>query len=122
MTARDASYVADMLLYARRVVSHMDGVDRARLAADPLVQDAVVRALSVIGEAAAHVGTDYRDAHPTIPWRGIVGMRNVLVHDYTDINLDAVWAAAAEEVPALIPALEALVREAEQDADPDPAS
>lgn len=109
MTDRDLAYVRDMVDYARRVVHHMDGVDRDRLEDDTLVQDAVVRALSTVGEAARGVSEEFRSAHPDIPWREIVGMRDVLVHDYTTINFDVVWSAATTDVPDLIPSLQALL-------------
>lgn len=117
MSGRDPSYVQDMLNYAHRVSAFMDGVDRDRLEQDLMLQDAVIRALSVIGEAARRVSDEYRAAHPEVPWRGIVGMRHVLVHDYTDVDLDAVWSAASHEVPALVPALETLLEAADTSAD-----
>ncbi len=54
--------------------------------ADPLIQDAVIRNLEVIGEASGRVGAEYQAAHPEIPWREMAGLRNILIHDYESVN------------------------------------
>lgn len=68
---------------------------------DRLVLFATVRALEIVGEAANSVTQATRDAHPHIPWRLIVDMRNRLIHGYFDINPDIVWETARVEAPAL---------------------
>lgn len=62
---------------------------------------ALVRAIEIIGEAAAKVSSTTRDAHPDIPWKAIIAMRNRLIHAYFDINTDILWVAVTQEVPAL---------------------
>lgn len=53
--------------------------------------DAVVRNLEIIGEAASHIAPEVRVKYPEIEWKKIVGLRNVLIHDYSGIDLDIVW-------------------------------
>jgi uncharacterized protein with HEPN domain len=79
-------------------------------------QSAVIRELAVIGEAVKKVSLEFRAAHPEIPWGEMAGMRDILVHDYRGTNLNNVWFAATESVPALIEVLKPLIPEAE---DPD---
>ena len=69
---------------------------------------AVVRALEIIGEAAAQTTQEFRDAYPNIQWRNIISMRNKLVHAYFDINYKIVWSAVKEDIPQLLQQLKAV--------------
>ena len=69
----------------------------------------LVKAIEVIGEAAAQVGDATRKENPSIPWAQIIAMRNRLVHVYFDINLDILWQTVQQDLPPLIVQLEALV-------------
>jgi uncharacterized protein with HEPN domain len=63
----------------------------------------------VIGEAARKVSPEYRDAHPEILWKAIIGMRHKVVHDYLNIDEDIVWQTASQELPVLVSQLEHLL-------------
>ena len=68
---------------------------------DELVQNWIVHNLLVLGEAAAKISDDFRDRNPHIPWPKIIGMRNILVHNYFGIDLDVVWSVTVKDLPAL---------------------
>jgi uncharacterized protein with HEPN domain len=87
--------------------------DRESFDHDELLQVWFLRHLQILGEAAAGLPQELRDLAPDVPWPSIVGMRNVLVHGYFDIDADIVWEAARRDVPALRPALLRLLRELE---------
>lgn len=70
---------------------------------------ALLRLLEVIGEAARHVPSEFRTQASAIPWRDITGMRDHLIHAYSDVDLDIVWRTVTERLPQLISALEKLV-------------
>ena len=72
---------------------------------------ALVKAVEIIGEAAAHVSEVFQSRHPEIEWADITSMRNWLVHAYYDINRDTVWETVRDDVPALISQLEALLEQ-----------
>lgn len=72
-------------------------------------QLALERALEIIGEAARRVSEPFRDAHPEIPWKHIIGNRNVLAHNYDDIVQEVLWTTATRDVPRLAVALLALL-------------
>lgn len=86
---------------------------REDLDTDLMLALAVVKCVEIIGEAAANLSQEGKDAYPTIPWRSIVAMRNRLIHAYFDVNLDLVWDTTQVDLPALLEALEADVEEVE---------
>ncbi|HEX3583532.1 MAG TPA: HepT-like ribonuclease domain-containing protein [Thermoanaerobaculia bacterium] len=88
------------------------GRDRADLDSDEMLRFAIVRAVEVIGEAAARVTAPAQEETPSIPWREIVSMRNRLVHAYYDINVDVLWQTVSEDIPAIIPTLRAALQNA----------
>lgn len=105
---RDEVLLADMLRFARQAARAAAGLTAADLEADPDRQSMVLWPLIALGEAAAHVSESYRLAQPDIPWRRIVGLRNVLIHDYSGVDMAAVIEVAQVHVPSLIRQLEAL--------------
>ena len=106
---RDESYLLDILIAARRAISHLDGIQSRTFEESALLQDAVVRALEVVGEAAGHLSKEFREAHPEVPWHKMVGMRNRLIHEYFRVNYAAVWDTVTNDLPDLIETLEKLV-------------
>ena len=81
---------------------YCSGLDQQQFEANPLVQDAVLRNIELIGEAAGRIPDEFRQAHPEIQWRQIVAMRNQLIHGYLGIDLDIVWDVVCVELPALL--------------------
>ena len=73
------------------------------------LQDGVIRNLEVIGEAAKRVSPATRTLLPSVKWRAVCGMRDVLIHGYADVDLEEVWLAASNRVPALLAVLEAFL-------------
>ena len=109
MRREQTAYVLDMLIAAREAVDFAQGVTFEAFAADRRTQLSVVKSIEIVGEAASRVDDDIRRAHPAIPWRDIVGMRNRLVHGYFDIDLRLVWDTVETDLPDLIEQLERLV-------------
>ena len=106
---RDDILLLDMLLAAREAVEFSEGLTFEAFQRDRKAQLAILRSVEIVGEAAARIGVDTRDAHPEIPWARIVGMRNRLVHGYFNVNLARVWEAVERDIPRLIPQLESLI-------------
>ncbi|WOK09760.1 DUF86 domain-containing protein [Imperialibacter roseus] len=79
----------------------MDGKDQHSFDEDFLTQDAIVRQLEIIGEATKRISKEYRSKFPNIPWSDMAGMRDVLIHDYIDVDLNVVWKTASEDIPTL---------------------
>ena len=108
--SRDLDYLTDILAAARLAQSYAQGVAHKEFLRDTMRQDAVVRQLLVIGEAAKRLSDDFKALHPKLPWRQMAGMRDVLVHAYDHVDVDEVWRVATEELPDLISSVESLVQ------------
>ena len=106
---RDDAYLLDILLAARDEQEFGSGLTKEAFATSKLHQAAIVRALEVVGEAAGKISNEFREAHPEIQWKQMVGMRNRLIHDYTHVDLDRVWEVVTMHVPDLIAWIEPLV-------------
>lgn len=106
---RDAGYLLDMLRHARGVVRALEGRTLADYLGDEELRLAVERRLEIIGEAAGRVSQAFRSAHRDIPWRKIIGQRNVLAHKYGEVQDDLVWQVGTVSVPELIVLLEPLI-------------
>jgi uncharacterized protein with HEPN domain len=74
-----------------------------------LIQVWVVHHLQILGEAANKLSSDLRLANPHVPWSKIIGMRHVLVHDYTGVDAEAVWAAVEKDLPVLKSQIEGIL-------------
>jgi uncharacterized protein with HEPN domain len=98
--SRDRPYLLHIQDAIERIERYTAG-DREKYMQDTLVQDAVVRNLEVIGEAAKQLSTETTAGAPEIPWREIAGMRDRLIHHYFGIDLETVWAVVENDLGPL---------------------
>jgi uncharacterized protein with HEPN domain len=106
---RDAAYLWDMLDAARTVLDFMAETSYDDYLRDRVLQLAVERALEIIGEAARNVSLEFRLDHPEIPWKGIIGQRNILAHEYGSIRQDMIWEVITVHLPDFAFKLEEMV-------------
>lgn len=107
--SRDQGHVADIVASAAAIRDYMTSVSQQHFLADHMRQSAVLYQLTIVGEACRRVSPTFREAHPEVDWAGIVSLRNKIVHDYDDVNLDSVWSVITHDLPALVSTLEAIV-------------
>ncbi len=79
-----------------------------------MLQDAVIRELEIIGEAAKNLSKEFRNKHSDIPWRQIAGMSDKLIHGYFGVDLDAVWDTATIDIPSLKERLQEILKKEEK--------
>jgi uncharacterized protein with HEPN domain len=87
---RDGALMVDMLLAACDAQDFVAGMDQVGFMASRLYQNAVIRLLDVIGEAAGTISAATQTRHPDIPWREITGMRHRLIHGYAEVR--SIWS------------------------------
>jgi uncharacterized protein with HEPN domain len=98
-----------MLAAIERISRYVGRKSRATFLRNALLQDAVIRNIEIVGEAAGRVSTETTTRTPEVPWREIVGMRHRLIHGYLEVNLNTVWQVVARDLPALERTLRTLV-------------
>lgn len=101
MTRSYIDYLRDILTAIDDARSFIDSIDLDDFQASKEKQYAVIRALEIVGEAAAQIPAEIRTAYPTIPWREIVGMRNVVIHNYFGVDEAVIWRTVQEDLPPL---------------------
>lgn len=106
---RDPAYLADMIAAARLAVSYTAGRSELDFLDDRQLQDAVIRRLEIIGEAARRVSDQTRGQLPDVPWGMIIGMRNLLIHRYDAVDPAIVWETVHVNLPPLIERLERFI-------------
>lgn len=104
----DRERLADILETAHKIETRV-ARGRARFDTDEDLQIVLTHLVQIIGEAAGRLSADLVAAHPEVPWRHIVGMRNRVVHDYFEIDLEILWAAVTHDVPVLAGRIAAFV-------------
>ncbi|NJL39412.1 MAG: DUF86 domain-containing protein [Leptolyngbyaceae cyanobacterium SM1_4_3] len=72
-------------------------------------QDAVIRRLTIVGEATKRLSIEFRDAHPDVPWKEMAGLRDVVVHDYDEVDLDRLKPVIEIKLPEVLHQLEPLL-------------
>jgi uncharacterized protein with HEPN domain len=98
----DAASLLDMISAGESISRYIAGKTRKDFDTDDMLRAAVERKIEIIGEAACRISDAFQAAHPTIPWRKVMGTRHVLAHDYDEVNNDIVWKIAAVYVPELL--------------------
>jgi uncharacterized protein with HEPN domain len=111
-------YLEHVVEAIERIQRYVSGVDRAAFLANEEKQDAVIRNLEIIGEAAANIGRQYPEfvaQHPEFRWQDAYGMRNVLSHGYFKVDPEVVWKTAQEDLPQMKATVQSLIAELSAD-------
>ncbi len=102
---RDAALLLDLMTAAREIEDFISGVDIERFQSDKLLRYAVERQLIVIGEAARRLSESFRSSTPDVPWKAIIGLRNILAHEYGEILAERIWLVTTRDLGELVKAL-----------------
>lgn len=107
----DIDFVNDIREAIQRISSYLGGMSYDDFRKDIKTQDAVIRNIEIVGEAAKGVSEELRVKAPHIPWKSMAGMRDRLIHHYFGVNLDIVWQVVSAELPDLNSELDGLIDE-----------
>ena len=94
-------YVDDILEAVKRIHDYVRDLDYKTFSSDLKTQDAVIRNLEIIGEAARHFPPEMTSRAPTIEWPKIMGLRNILTHEYFGVNLAIIWDVVQHKLDTL---------------------
>lgn len=106
--SKDEASILDIIEAIKRILVYMQGVDFNQLAENVEKQDAILRRIIVIGEATKRLSPEFRQSHPQVPWKDIAGMRDIVVHNYDQINIQVVWDVVQNDLPDLLTLLNSL--------------
>lgn len=101
-------YIDDMLEAIEKISEYVVDGDEVRFSRDTQQQDAVIRRFTIIGEAATRLPQEIRSLAPTIPWKSVVGLRNIVIHEYANVSLGKAWEVTQTDMPKLKEALMSL--------------
>ena len=102
---RDKEYLLDIQEAAKLALTYIANKTKEEFLKDIQCQDAVIRRLEIIGEAAGRISEETRNAIPSLPWSEMVGMRNIMIHDYDDVDIVIVWETIQNDLPNLLSTL-----------------
>jgi uncharacterized protein with HEPN domain len=108
---RDHAYLWDMREFAREARKLVQHVEFERLEKETMRRLALERALELLGEIAKRVSAGLQKSHPAVGWRDLIGQRNVLAHDYGEIDLRRLYDSARVKIPLLLAELDRILGE-----------
>lgn len=97
----DRLYLEHILESIKKIERYIGSAEYSQFASDEIIADAVVRQLEIIGEACTKLSEEFRQKAFEIPFRDIIDMRNMLIHNYAGVNLHIVWETCQENLPEL---------------------
>ena len=106
---RDPAYLLDILEASKIAISYIEDVTEETFHQQTQLQDAVIRRIEIVGEAARRISSETQSAHPELPWREMIGMRNLMIHDYDGVDLGMVWQTVKRDLPKLIKRIQNIV-------------
>jgi len=112
MTKRSQkAFIKDILESIDKVELYIGEMSKSDFRKNSAIQDAAVRRIEIIGEAAKNIAADFKKEHKEIPWKDICGMRDVLTHDYFGLNFEKVWKTVKEDLPPLKEQIKAILKD-----------
>lgn len=94
-------FLKDIIQAIERIEEYTGDLSFKDFCEKQLVQDGVIRNLEVIGEAVKHLPKDMQKKHPTVEWKKIAGLRDILIHAYFGVDREIVWDVVTNKIPEL---------------------
>ena len=103
-------FVEDILEAIDKIERYTKGLTYETLMKNDMAIDAVIRNLEIIGEASRNIPEDVRGKHPEIPWKRMIGLRNIAIHEYFGVDLSIVWEIITSNLPEMKPKIGAMLK------------
>jgi uncharacterized protein with HEPN domain len=103
-------YLEDILDAVDKILEYTKDIDEVSFSRNSLLQDAVIRRFGIIGEAANKIPKEIREKSSNIPWKSVIGMRNIVIHDYANVSMDKAWEVIKNHLPLLKNEVDILLR------------
>ena len=104
-------YLKDIKGSIRKIEKYTRGVNFDKFSKDEQMIDAVVRNLSIIGEAVRNIPKEIKVKNPNVAWNEIKGMRNKVIHEYFGIDEEILWKTVQEDIPVFKKQIAKLLRD-----------
>jgi uncharacterized protein with HEPN domain len=114
MKKDDTVYLKHILDAIDLIGSYLKGKSYEDFTDSRMLQDAVIREIEIIGEAAKNLSVKFRNKYSEMPWKQMAGMRDKLIHEYFGVDLGAVWDTATKDIPLLKGKLQEILKKEEE--------
>jgi uncharacterized protein with HEPN domain len=105
----DSIYLEHIENNLKRIIHYTSGITHTAFLEDIQLQDACIRQIEIMGEATKRISDTFKEKHPEVPWKDMAGMRDKLIHDYLDVDMNIVYQTVAVDIPKLLPVIEKIL-------------
>jgi uncharacterized protein with HEPN domain len=107
-------YIEDILESIDKIERYINSLTYETFEKNDLVVDAVIRNIEIIGEASKNIPENVRGEYPKIPWKRIVGLRNIAIHEYFGVDLTIIWEIITKNLPETRSKIELMLESLEE--------
>jgi len=107
---RDKQALMDIAIAIQQTLLYAQDINRDNLQENDEKQAAILYRLIVIGEATKRLSNEFREQYPMIPWRQMAGLRDVVIHDYDELDLDILWNVIHINLPDILPEIQTILK------------
>ena len=100
--SRDLTYLLDLANTCKTIIELVEGMSQESFLIDRRTHLAILYEITVTGEIVKRLSLSFRQKHSKIPWKQIAGMRDKLIHDYNEVDLELTWEVTQTDIPALL--------------------
>ena len=105
----DSIYLEHIEQNLKRIILYASGITEEEFLENIQLQDACIRQIEIMGEATKRISEIFKGSHPEVPWKDMAGMRDKIIHDYLDVDLNIVYQTIAVDIPTLLPVIEKIL-------------
>lgn len=98
-------YFDDIISSIEKIKKYIKTIEDKEFIKNSLIVDAVIRNIEIIGEASKNISDTIKKKHPDIPWKRMIGLRNITIHEYFGVDLEIIWEIVSKNLPEIKPKL-----------------